>query len=58
MRQAYLRQADNGKWMEAIVDFHFDVATGKDIGVVVEFNIYDEKPYFPKGSIIYEKVKA
>jgi len=55
MSQTYLRQADDGKWMEAIVEFHFDIDTGKEIGEVVDFNIYDKKPEFSEDKIIYKR---
>lgn len=58
MRQIYLRQADDGKWTEAIVEFQFDISTGKEIGEVVDFNIYDKKPEFPEESIVYRRPVA
>lgn len=54
MRQKYLRQADDGKWIEAIVEFHFDPVRGENVGEVVDFNVYDEKPEIPEELIIYK----
>ena len=54
MRQKYLRQMDDGKWLEATVEFRFDSSTGQDVGEVVDANIYDEMPEIPEELIIYK----
>lgn len=51
----YVRQMDNGKWMEVVVEMEIDEETGEEKGNIVDVIVTDEKPDMSKGLVIYEK---
>ena len=54
-RQVYLSQLDDGRWGVAMVEFKFDIGEGREIGEVVDFEIWDKMPELSREDIIYKK---
>ncbi|WP_312283960.1 hypothetical protein [Candidatus Igneacidithiobacillus taiwanensis] len=49
----YLREMDNGEWMEAVVDFYWK--DGKVTGYVEDVMVLKERPEFSKDACIYQE---